>query len=78
MGAAQAAGEGVKQRLSSVDASAAGQQVAASYAAGILAGSDQAVRAAQTLAGRVKAAMAGSGAGSGSRLTHALHDGVTG
>jgi TP901 family phage tail tape measure protein len=49
-GAAQQIGEGVKQKLSSVEAASAGQKVVADYAAGITAGGGAAVAAAEAVA----------------------------
>lgn len=83
-GAAQQIGEGVKQKLSSVEAASAGQKVAADFAAGITAGGGAAVAAAEAVAAKVKSvfANAGSGSGGGGRfalnnaMSAGLHDGV--
>jgi TP901 family phage tail tape measure protein len=83
-GAAQQIGEGVKQKLSSVEAASAGQKVAADFAAGITAGGGAAVAAAEAVAAKVKSvfANAGGGAGGGGRfalqnvLSSAQHDGI--
>jgi TP901 family phage tail tape measure protein len=79
-GAAQQIGEGIKGKLSSVEAGSAGQKIMADFAAGITSGGAAAVAAAEGVAARVKAAMgAGGGARSASLASvssAALHDGV--
>lgn len=80
-GAAQQIGDGVKGKLATVDAAAAGQQAMASFAQGITAGGQQAVAAARQVAAQVQSALnvkvAGLGAGSvRSKVGGALHDGV--
>jgi hypothetical protein len=80
-GAAQQIGEGVKGKLSSVEAASAGQKIMADFAAGITSSGAQAIAAAQTVASGVKAALSGAGgtrsASLGSVVSSGLHDGVT-
>ncbi|GHE72355.1 hypothetical protein GCM10019059_35040 [Camelimonas fluminis] len=67
--------DGAKTILASADMSAAGQQAAASYANGLLAGVPQVAAAAGKLKAAATSGMSGFGGG-GLRIGGALHDGV--